>query len=198
LGSRAGWLRRLRTLAPASELIRGFSAETEIEQRIVEDPVILRGLAWGEPRHGHPEGSVGRHVADLLERIDVWGEQDSRRSELRLIALLHDALKYKVVEWLPHTGLNHHAVRARKVAERYLVDERLLATIELHDKPYGLWRRMHRTGELDRRSFEAMLARIPDQALFLRFVELDGSTEGKKSEPIEWFRAELERRGSAR
>jgi hypothetical protein len=31
--------------------------------------------------------------------------------------------------------------------------------------------------------------------LFLRFVELDGSTEGKNPEPLRWFQAELGRRG---
>jgi hypothetical protein len=40
-----------------------------------------------------------------------------------------------------------------------------------------------------------MIARIPDPELFLRFVELDGSTEGKRPQPIEWFRDELVRRG---
>ena len=36
-----------------------------------------------------------------------------------------------------------------------------------------------------------MLARIPDLELFVRFVELDGSTEGKTPEPIEWLREEI-------
>ena len=40
-----------------------------------------------------------------------------------------------------------------------------------------------------------MLARIPDPELFLRFVELDGSTEGKDPEPVRWLREELEKRG---
>ena len=39
-----------------------------------------------------------------------------------------------------------------------------------------------------------MLARIPDLELFERFVELDASTEGKRPEPLEWFRSELSRR----
>ena len=40
-----------------------------------------------------------------------------------------------------------------------------------------------------------MLDRIPDLDLFVRFVELDGSTEGKNREPVHWFKAELGRRG---
>lgn len=185
----------MHVLAPAAELVEGFVPETDLERRLAEDPVILRGLAWGEPRSGHPEGPVGRHVADLLATIDAWGERGERRTDLRFIALIHDALKYKVRDWLPHHGPNHHAARARRVAEGYVEDERLLATIELHDRPYGIWRKMRRTGKFDAVGFRAMLERLPDRDLFLRFVELDGSTEGKDPEPIDWFRGELERRG---
>jgi hypothetical protein len=100
-------------------------------------------------------------------------------------------MKYKVRDWLPKTGENHHATRARRFAERYTDDERLLATIELHDRPYSIWRRMNRKGHLDERAFEDMMARIPDPQLFLAFVEIDGSTEGKNPEPIQWFREQL-------
>jgi hypothetical protein len=190
-----GPLNSVHVLAPAAELVEGFTPETDLERRIASDPIILRGLAWGEPRAGHPEGPVGRHVADLLETIEDRRERGQRRLDLRFIALMHDSLKYKVRDWLPHHGPNHHAARARRVAESYVEDEAVLATIELHDRPYGIWRRMRRTGKFDDRAFRAMLERVPDRSLFLRFVELDGSTEGKDPEPIEWFRSELERRG---
>jgi hypothetical protein len=138
---------------------------------------------------------VGEHVGDLLETIERWGESGKRREELRLLALVHDALKYKVSNWRPRTGENHHAMRARRFAESYIADERLLATIEHHDGPYNLWRKMRRRDRLDERSFEEMLDKIPDVDLFLRFVKLDGSTEGKNQEPLHWFEAELGRRG---
>jgi hypothetical protein len=85
-------------------------------------------------------------------------------------------------------------MRARRFAERYTDDERLLATIELHDGPYSIWRRMQRKGKLHERAWDAMMGRIHDRELFLRFIELDGSTEGKNPEPIRWFREELRRR----
>jgi hypothetical protein len=100
-----------------------------------------------------------------------------------------------VQSWRPRTGSNHHAARARKLAERHTDDERLLAAIEQHDRPYAIWRRMKRTGKDQTAQLDEMLAKVPDPALFLRFVELDGSTEGKNPEPIRWFREELERRG---
>jgi hypothetical protein len=176
-------------------LVRGFTPETELERALAGDPVLREGLAWGRPRRGHPEGSVGAHVADLLETIDRWGETGTRREELRFIALVHDSLKYTVESWRPKTGENHHAMRARRFAERYTDDERLLATIEEHDRPYNLWRRARRRGRREDHNLAQMVDRIPDLDLFLRFVELDGSTEGKTHEPIDWLKAELGRRG---
>jgi hypothetical protein len=176
------------------DIVPGFAPESELESRLIADPELRDGLAWGRPRSGHPEGSVGAHVADLLETIDRWGEAGDRRAELRFLALVHDALKYRVRDWLPKVGENHHATRARRFAERYTDDERLLATIEQHDRPYSLWRKLRRSGRLDERGMRRMLDRIPDRDLFMRFVELDGSTEGKRPEPVEWLKQELERR----
>jgi hypothetical protein len=178
----------------AEELVPGFVPENELERTLIADPDLQEGLAWGKPRHGHPEGSVGAHVADLLQTLDRWGETGERRAELRFIALVHDAMKYRVRDWLPKVGENHHAMRARRFAERYTTDERLLATIEQHDRPYALWRKRRRTGRVDEEGLRRMLERIPDRDLFVRFVELDGSTEGKNPEPIDWLKKELERR----
>jgi hypothetical protein len=178
----------------AAELIPGFRPESPLEEALARDPHLLAGWAWGQPRRGHPEGSVGAHVGHLLETLDDWGEPEPRRSELRFIALVHDTLKNRVREMLPKIGENHHAMRARRFAERHTSDERILATIELHDRPYSLWRRMRRTGRSQEEALDEMLARVPDPLLFLRFVELDGSTEGKRPEPVEWLRGELERR----
>jgi HD domain len=175
-------------------LVPGFEPESELEEALSRDPVLLEGLAWGKPRRGHPEGRVAAHVAHLLETIDRWGERGERRAELRFLALVHDALKYQVSHWRPKTGENHHAMRARRFAERYTDDERLLATIELHDRPYALWRRGRRGRQPDDAQLESMARRIPDLDLFVRFVELDGSTEGKHPEPVTWLRDRLGRR----
>ncbi len=176
------------------ELVPGFAPESELERALIRDRELREGLAWGRPRKGHPEGTVGAHVAALLETIDRWGESGARRAELRFVALVHDALKFRVRDWMPKTGGNHHAMRARRFAERFTSDERLLGTIEQHDRPYALWRKVRRTGRLDERGTERMLERIPDRDLFVRFVELDGSTEGKNPDPIKWLRRELARR----
>src|SRR4051812_15732508 len=178
-----------------SELIPGFEPETELERRVVQEPELLEGLAWGEPRAGHPEGAVGTHVSHLLKALDDAGESGEQREQLRFVALVHDAFKCQVRDRLPRVGENHHAMRARRFAERFVDDQNLLATIEMHDRPYALWRKMKRRAKLDERGFRRMMKRICDPALFLRFIELDGSTEGKRPEPIEWFRDELIERG---
>jgi hypothetical protein len=193
VGSACSW--HAVRLPDVAELVPGFVPETDLERAVSEDPELLAGLAWGKPRSGHPEGSVGAHVRDLLATLDREGAEGDARAALRFIALVHDGFKYRVHEWLPKTGENHHAVRARRFAERFTSDDRLLETIELHDRPYSLWRKMRRRGKLDERAFEEMMTRVPDARLFLKFIELDGSTEGKNPEPIRWFRDELERRG---
>jgi hypothetical protein len=179
----------------ATDLIPGFEPETELERRVVAEPELVEGLAWGEPRAGHPEGAVGTHVSHLLEALDQSGETGERRELLRFMSIVHDAFKYQVRERLPRVGENHHATRARRFAERFTDDERVLSAIQFHDRPYALWRKMRRRGKLDERGFRRMMKRISDPELFLRFIELDGSTEGKRPEPIEWFREELAKRG---
>jgi hypothetical protein len=178
----------------ARELIPGFEPENDLERRVTAEPELLEGLAWGEPRAGHPEGAVGTHVSHLLQTLDETGETGDRRSALRFMALVHDSFKYQVRERLPRVGENHHAMRARRFAERFTDDERLLAAIQFHDRPYSLWRKLRRRGKLDERGFSRMIKCIGDPELFLRFIELDGSTEGKRPEPIEWFREELVKR----
>ncbi len=183
------------TAGEAGRLIPGFEPENDLEARITADPELLAGLAWGEPREAHPEGAVGVHVSELLEVIDRDGETGERRERLRFVAIVHDSFKYKQRDWLPPRGRNHHAFRARRFAERYTGDERLLATIELHDRPYHLWKKMRKKGKLDTDRFEDMLRRVPDHDLFQRFIEIDGASEAKNPEPIRWLREELEKRG---
>ena len=178
-----------------AELIPGFTPETELERRVASDPRLVENLSWGEPRTGHPEGSIAAHVEDLLETLEHWAEPAERRPALRFIALVHDAFKSEVIEKLPKIGRNHHADRARRFAERYTDDEAILGTIQHHDRPYALWRKMRRKGQTDERGFEKMVDEILDVALFVRFVELDGSTEGKTPDPVIWLRDELDRRG---
>lgn len=165
------------------QLIPGFRPETTLERELARDRALLSGLAWGRPRPGHPEGRVGAHVGDILAAITEPAGR--RRDELRFLALVHDALKHRVRPDAAYSLDNdQHGVLARRFAERYTADPRILRTLELHDEPYRIWRTHPHDG---RRTLQALLTRIPDLALFLRFVELDGSTKGKDPRSLRWL-----------
>jgi hypothetical protein len=126
---------------------------------------------------------VGHHVADILAGITEVGPQ---REDLRFLALVHDAFKYRVDPEGGYSRDNDHAVLARRFAERFTTDERLLTTLELHDEPYWIWRTHPDDGGT---ALGALLARLPDVELFMRFVELDASTEGKDPGLLRWLRS---------
>lgn len=173
----------------ADELVPGFVAENDVERALMADPQVRQGLAWGAARWGHPEGHVGLHVADILEEI---GHHDPARADLRFIAIVHDSQKFRVAQHGPRTKENDHAWLARQVAARYVDDPRLLEAIELHDEPYRRWR----DGQGDRDDvLDDVLARIPDVPLYVDFVELDATTEGKDFSFLFWLRFRLAARG---
>jgi hypothetical protein len=161
-----------------------ITPETDLERALLADPRLGAGLTWGAPRPGHPEGRVADHVAAILAAI---ARDDPQRNDLRLLALVHDSFKAEVRQrerWSPD---NDHAMLARRFAAGYTSDARLLATLELHDEPYWIWRHA-RAPEQD---LEALLQRMPDLDLFARFVELDAANEGKDLTFLWWFRREL-------
>ena len=149
----------------------------------------------GPAPQGPPRGRRGQPRGRTCSRPSTSGARPAAgAADLRFIALVHDAFKHAVRPLRPKTGENHHAMRARRFAEEYTDEERLLATIELHDRPYHLWRRLRRTGHVSAHRWTRCSPGSRTSALFVRFVELDGSTEGKTREPIEWLAAELRRR----
>jgi hypothetical protein len=112
------------------------------------------------------------------------------RQKLRLVALLHDTFKGSVDHSRPRSGENHHAVLARRFAERYLDDEELLEVVELHDEAYNAWAKGERTGKWD--AAEARARRLverlgPSLAFYVRFYRADNDTGSKNPEPLEWF-----------
>jgi hypothetical protein len=170
--------------AHAALMVRTITPENELERELLVDPRLRAGLDWGAPRSGHPEGRVADHVAAINSAIPA---DDPLRSDLRFLALVHDSFKADVrphARWSPD---NDHATLARRFAERYTSDERLLATVELHDEPYWIWR----NADAPEQALQPLLGRLPDAELFARFVELDAANEGKDLTFLWWFRREL-------
>jgi hypothetical protein len=172
--------------------------ENELERRIVADPEWRRGAAWGEPRPGHPEGGVEAHVADVLEQVDAVADGPEDRARLRLAALVHDTFKHQVDYSRPRSGPNHHAVLARRFAERYVEDPALLQAIELHDEAYNAWAKGERSGRwdlADARAHRLIETLGPQIGFYLRFYRADNATGTKSAEPLEWFEGLVDRSG---
>lgn len=175
-----------------------FDLETPLEHAIAADPIWQRGIAWGWPRPGHGEGKVMYHIADLLANVERYALSPEDRRDLRLITLTHDSLKYRVDPDRPRIGDNHHAMRARRFAERYISDERVLTIIELHDEGIHLWNRWHytRDGRQIEARLDTLLQRLGDDwLLFVEFFRCDNDTPSKNPEPVLWFEEMLARRG---
>lgn len=143
--------------------------QNKLEELILNDPEFQKGLDYGAPRPGHPEGKVLFHVADVLRNVDKMNLSDEDRAKLRLIALVHDTFKYKVDKSRPKVGENHHSMIARRFAERYIRDDDILDIIELHDEAYLAWLEGYTTGNWDKAKerLDRLLSRLTGNKLQL-------------------------------
>ena len=163
---------------------------TPVERRVVSDPRWRRGVAWGEPREGHPEGTVVLHVVAVLENAERIALDDRDRERLRFIALVHDTFKGDVDPSEPKVGDNDHAVLARRFAEEFTDDAEVLLVIETHDDAFRAWRHGRRTGDPGKAdaTARALIARLGDALpLYLRLFQADNAVPGKSSEHRLWF-----------
>jgi hypothetical protein len=167
-----------------------IEAETDLECRITSDPDWVDGALWGDPRPGHPEGAVLAHVLEVLSNVEQAATDASDRERLRLVALIHDTFKHQVNPYRPRVGDNHHALLARRFAERYVAGEELLDVIELHDEAYNAWAKGHRSGSWTSATERAqrLMDRLgPALKFYVRFYQADNETGGKAQEPLDWF-----------
>jgi hypothetical protein len=158
-------------------------------EAITADTRYRRNLDWGVPRPGHPEGSVGAHIAELesnleafrpkLSEIDYW--------KLRVLIHTHDTFKAEAEQGVAITAPTSHASLARAFLASFCDDPELLSIVLYHDEPYALWRQAKAKGRVSEERFHALLGRIRDWDLFLAFNIIDGCTEGKSREPLQWF-----------
>ena len=167
-----------------------FKLEGELEERIAADAEWQRGVEWGDPRPGHPEGAVKFHIAEVLANVERHAQSDHDRSRLRLIALIHDTFKHRVNRSRPRAGENHHGLIARRFAERYVSDPLVLEMIELHDEAYNAYSVGARRGawaEAEARAHR-LLTRLGASAdLYRTFFRCDNETGDKTPDPLEWF-----------
>jgi hypothetical protein len=163
--------------------------ETELESLIIQDSDFIAGALWGKPRNGHPEGQVIYHIGDVLKNVDSFSTKNDR-SVLRSVAIIHDTFKYRVDKTKSKSGENHHAMIARRFAEKYISDTKILDIIELHDEAYNAYCVGSIKGKWDRAEArtKALVERLGDSLeLYLTFYRCDNTTGDKNNDDFVWF-----------
>jgi hypothetical protein len=163
-----------------------------IFQRVISDDRYQKNLDWGEPRSGHPEGSVRAHIAELEQNLDLMRQRlsDDEYWKLKLLIHTHDTFKADANRVAPITHPRSHASLARTFLSEYCDDPDLLNMVQFHDEPYALWRQNEK-GNLDQQRFSSLLSTISDWNLFIAFNIIDDCTVGKSRQPLQWFLQQL-------
>ena len=164
--------------------------------RLTADARYEKNIHWGEPRHGHPEGSIRAHIADLERNAAALDPKLSGTDRLRLRLLVHshDTFKPEADDVKISHPRSHASLARAFLAEFCPDDASLLELVQYHDEPYALWRQEQHL-RLNRERYDALFARVREWDLFLVFLIADGCTEGKSREPVRWFFGEVERHG---
>jgi hypothetical protein len=160
---------------------------------LTRDERYLANLDWGQPRRGHPEGTVRAHIEELEQNlIRLRGRLTDEESwKLRLLIHTHDSFKAEALAGVAISNPRSHASLARAFLAEFCQEEDLLAMVQLHDEPYALWKRQQHRASPDADRFEKLLAAIHDWNLFSAFLLIDGCTAGKDRGSLQWFFAEI-------
>jgi hypothetical protein len=169
-------------------------------ERVTHDPRYRANLDWGAARPGHPEGTVRAHIAELERNLEACKPELTERDywKLRLLIHTHDTFKAEAAPGVSITHPRSHASLARAFLASFCDDADLLKMVQYHDEGYALWQQLRRKGRYDEERFERLLAAIDDWDLFLRFAIVDGCTEGKSREPLQWLLDEVNERAPTR
>lgn len=181
-----------KTLHQNINLEELLKPENPIELDLIEQAEFKKGLLWGFPRFGHPEGKVVYHIKEVLENIDKLNLNDSKlRDKLRLIAFAHDTFKHLECKNRQHRDWSkHHGVIARQFVSKYTDDPSILNTLQWHDEAYYVWRLEHiyRDQEASKERLNRLLNNVGEfiQLYYLFFV-CDTRTGDKNQAPLKWF-----------
>ena len=164
--------------------------ETALERQFLEDEEFRRGLVWGLPRYGHPEGTIWRHIVEVNANIDALPVDPATRRKLRTVCWVHDTFKHLEHRGSPRDWSKHHSVYARQFLARYVDDPLLLNVVELHDEAYYCWRLAYLYGKLSEadRRLETLRRRVGSYwQLYYLFFKCDTATGDKNQAPLLWF-----------
>ena len=189
-----------RTICPARDrglLLQDLGATVTdyaaIDQRVIADPRYQRHLDWGEPRPGHPEGTLQAHIAELERNLERLRPRlsETEVGKLRLLIHVHDTFKPEAAVGVAIADPRSHASLARAFLAEFCDDADLLAMVQYHDEPFALLRHLRRSGDYRQERMQALWETIGNWDLFLAFTLIDGCTAGKSREPLQWFFGEI-------
>lgn len=174
-----------------------------ILEKIQADPKYQENIEFGQPRAGHPEGSIKRHILDLennLNKLRGAGKVSGDVEYWKLMFLIHvhDLFKAEAVRHTLPTHPKNHGFLARQYASRFIEDEDLLNMLQFHDENFDLWKEFSKDGHYDQERFKRLLSTIKDWDLFLLFIIIDGCTDGKEYAKLGWFIREVKHHKATR
>ncbi|MFK8164115.1 MAG: hypothetical protein AB8H12_16845 [Lewinella sp.] len=179
----------------STELKDLLKPETSLEASFLEDAEFCRGLQWGVPRYGHPEGTIMAHIIEVNANIDRLPVDAETRRLLRIVCWVHDTFKHIEDKGSPRDWTKHHGVYARNFLARHYDDPLLLNLVEMHDDAYYAWRLehlYHRLAESVERITALREAVGEYWQLFYLFFKCDTSTGDKNPAPLVWFEETME------
>src|SRR5262245_18791904 len=82
---------------------------------LTRDERYLANLEWGQPRRGHPEGTVRAHIAELERNLDGLRPRltEDETWKLRILIHTHDSFKAEAKSGVPIGDPRSHASLAR-------------------------------------------------------------------------------------
>jgi len=152
--------------------------KNEIERRIINSEEFNRAKTYGKVRSGHPEGSVGKHIQQMLEYIEEHYKDDIDYEKLRLLTLLHDIGKSEIRD-------KPHSESSAEIAKKFIDDKELIEIIRIHDQPYHFWRKtVKKKKPFDEIGFKKMFKWI-NWGLLVKFRYCDNCSRSQN--PSIWF-----------
>ncbi len=186
----------------------------ELVERIKASPQWHRAGDWGEPRPGHPEGTVGRHVLEqVIPFIDRWYRELPDYWNLIALGYLHDIGKPVTRYESGHLSGESHSILSARMAADLGAPERLVQIILSNDRAYSYWRKLldqrgvwtrSRWSDERRRSFVEEFGRGElDLALLVRFHRADNAYRrpqngDESTDSVIWFEQQLLQEGLVR
>lgn len=154
----------------------------------MDDDRYVQGINWGAARPGHPEGTVGAHIYELVENLRAI-KSDLTPSEFERAQLFihtHDTFKGEAQKGARILDPKSHASLARAFVEARLGETSMSGIIQFHDELYALWQSEQRNGRLDSDRYNRLVERIADWDMFVTTKLIDSITVGKDIEPTAW------------